>query len=255
MKTKEKETPVDTWEYKDRTYYLKGGKEPLTFKVSSRHTSRHPLFWFDPEKGYNRELRYASNQKTPFVDEQNGTVTLEHIIFEDGTLFVPKEKVQLQKLLSLYHPAKGKVYEELDKQVEAEDQLDLIEIEIEALNLAQRLDVEQMEAILRVEQGSNVSKMSSKELKRDLLLFARKNPSLFLELANDENVILRNFAINAVEANIVKLSQDNRVFTWASNGRKLMTVPFDENPYSAIAVWFQTDEGLEVYKSIDKKLK
>tara|TARA_R100000231_G_scaffold14944_2_gene16036 strand:- start:9706 stop:10473 length:768 start_codon:yes stop_codon:yes gene_type:complete len=255
MQTKEKETPVDTWEYKDRTYYLKGGKEPLTFKVSSRHTSRHPLFWFDPEKGYNRELRYASNQKTPFVDEQNGTVTLEHIIFEDGTLFVPKEKVQLQKLLSLYHPAKGKVYEELDKQIEAEDQLDLIEIEIEALNLAQRLDVEQMEAILRVEQGSNVSKMSSKELKRDLLLFARKNPSLFLELANDENVILRNFAINAVEANIVKLSQDNRVFTWASNGRKLMTVPFDENPYSAMAVWFQTDEGLEVYKSIEKKLK
>ena len=67
-----------------------------------------------------------------------------------------------------------------------------------------------------------------------------------VELANDENVILRNFAINAVEANIVKLSQDNRVFTWASNGRKLMTVPFDENPYSAMAVWFQTDEGLEV---------
>ena len=81
------------------------------------------------------------------------------------------------------------------------------------------------------------------------------NPSLLLELANDENVILRNFAINAVEANIVKLSQDNRVFTWATNGKKLMTVPFDENPYSAMAVWFQTDEGLEVYKSIEKKLK
>ena len=182
-------------------------------------------------------------------------VTLEHIIFEDGTLFVPKEKVQLQKLLSLYHPAKGKVYLELDKQVEAEDDLDIIELEIEALNAAKNMELEQAEAILRVEQGSSVNNLSSKELKRDLLIFARRNPKLFLDLCEDENVMLRNFAINATEAGIIKLSQDNRVFTWASNGRKLMTVPFDENPYSAMAVWFQTDEGLEVYKSIDKKLK
>ena len=256
-KVKEKAPKVnkDTWEYKDRSYYLTGKKEPLTYKISSRHTTRHPLFWFDPEKGYNRELRYASNQKSVFVDEQDGMVTLEHIIFEDGTLFVPKEKVQLQKLLSLYHPAKGKVYLELDKQVEAEDDLDIIELEIEALNAAKNMELEQAEAILRVEQGSSVNNLSSKELKRDLLIFARRNPKLFLDLCEDENVMLRNFAINATEAGIIKLSQDNRVFTWASNGRKLMTVPFDENPYSAMAVWFQTDEGLEVYKSIEKKLK
>ncbi|MAK55003.1 MAG: hypothetical protein CML17_04040, partial [Pusillimonas sp.] len=74
-------------------------------------------------------------------------------------------------------------------------------------------------------------------------------------LANDENVQLRNFAIIATESNIIKLSGDNRTFTWASNGRKLMNVPFDENPYSAMAAWFKTDEGLEVYKSIEKKLK
>ena len=111
------------------------------------------------------------------------------------------------------------------------------------------------EAILRVEMGSDVTKLTSKELKRDLLLFARSNPDLFLDLANDENVILRNFAIQATELNIINLSQDQRTFTWASNGRKLMNVPFDENAYSAMAAWFKTDEGLEVYRSIDKKLK
>ena len=116
------------------------------------------------------------------------------------------------------------------------------------------MDVDQSEAIMRVELGSKVSKMSSKELKRDLLLFAKKNPSLFLELANDENVQLRNIAIVAAESGVVKLSQDQRTFTWGSNGRKLMNVPFDENPYSAMAAWFKTDEGVEVYKSIEKKL-
>ena len=39
------------------------------------------------------------------------------------------------------------------------------------------------------------------------------------------------------------------------DNRKLMTVPFDENPYSALAAFFKTDEGVEVYKAIDKKLK
>jgi hypothetical protein len=116
------------------------------------------------------------------------------------------------------------------------------------------MDVDQAEAILRVELGSKVASMSSKELRRDLLLFARSNPGLFINLANDENVVLRNFGIRASEVGIIKLSQDQRTFTWGSNGRKLMNVPFDENPYSAFAAFLKTDEGVEIYKSIDKKL-
>ena len=111
------------------------------------------------------------------------------------------------------------------------------------------------EAVLRVEKGSEVSTMSSKELKRDLLLYAKKNPKLFLELANDENVVLRNFGIKATEMGILQLSSDQRTFVWASNQRKLMNVPFDEHPYSALAAWFKTDEGMEIYSNIEKRLK
>ena len=96
--------------------------------------------------------------------------------------------------------------------------------------------------------------MSSKEIKRDLLLFARSNPQLFISLANDDNVQLRNLSIRATEAGIINLSQDQRTFTLGANGRKLMNVPFDENPYSAFAAFLKTDEGVEIYKSIDKKL-
>ena len=264
METKEKKTSAkavakkikkDTWEIKDRMYYLKNDKSPLTFRINSKHSSRKPLMWFDEEKGYNRELRYATNMKSPFVDEQDGPVTLGHIVFKDGVLMVPKSDVALQKLLSLYHPNKDRLYTERDEVVQATNELDDLELEIEALNMAQQMDIDDAEAILRVELGSTVSKMSSKELKRDLLLFAKENASLFLELANDENVGLRNFGIRATEANIISLSQDQRTFSWTSNNRKLMNVPFDENPYSALASWFKTDEGVEVYKSIEKKLK
>ena len=107
---------------------------------------------------------------------------------------------------------------------------------------------------MRVEIGSKVNKMSSKELKRDLLIFAKNNPRLFLDLANDENVMLRNFAVRSAELGIILLSQDQRQISWASNGRKLMNVPFDENPYSAFAAYLKTDEGVEVFKSIEKKM-
>jgi len=99
-----------------------------------------------------------------------------------------------------------------------------------------------------------VSEMSSKELKRDLLLYAKKKPGLFLELVNDENVMLRNFGIRATEMGIIKLSQDQRTFSWGSNDRKLMNVPFDEHPYTALAHWFKTDEGMEIYANIEKRL-
>ncbi len=134
------------------------------------------------------------------------------------------------------------------------DELEDLEITIDALNMAREMDIDLAEAVLRVEIGSKVSGMSSKEVRRDLIIFAQRNADLFIELANDDNVQLRNLAINATEAGIMTLSQDQRTFTWASNGRKVINVPFDENPYSAMAAYFKTDEGVEIYKSIEKKL-
>ena len=116
------------------------------------------------------------------------------------------------------------------------------------------MDIDMAEAVMRAEIGSKVSKMSSKELKRDLLVFAKKNPKLLLELANDDDVQLRNFGIKATEMGILSLSSDQRTFSWRSNGRKLMNVPFDEHPYSALAAWFKTDEGMEIYSNIEKRL-
>lgn len=248
-KTVKQEPEAPRWEIKDRVYILKNNFAPLTFTLKSRN-----IYYFDEEEGYERELKYTTNQKTPFVDEFKGVGRLAHIIFKDGALFVPREKQVLQKLLSLYHPLRDKIYYEFDAAVEAVDELDDLELQIEALNVANQMEIDQAEAIMRTEIGSEVTRMSSKEIKRDLIVFARNNPNLFLELANDDNINIRNIGIKAVEQNIIKLSSDQRTFTWASNNRKLITVPFDENPYSALAAYFKTDEGIEVYQTIEKRL-
>lgn len=236
-------------QYRDKVYELNLNNTPIVYVLKSRG-----LYWFDEEKGFEREMKYCENQKTIFVDEMKGVQRLSHIIFRDGQLYVPKEKQTLQKFLDL-HPWNGQKFTEYNPEVIAENDMDYLEMEIEALNTAQRLDVDRLEAIIRTEFGNEVSKMTSKEIKRDGLLFARQNPNLFLELANDENINIRNMGIKAVENNIITLSSDQRTFEWASTGRKLITVPFDENPYSALAAWFKTDEGVEVYQTIEKKLK
>ena len=251
---KQSDAPVK-WEIKDRTYILKGIATPLTHSIPGRHSKRFPLLWFDRETGEQKELRYATNQTSVFVSDQKGECTLGHITFKNGTLTVPAEQQALQKLLSLFHPMRNVQYYEFDKVIVAEDELDHLEEQLEAMTAAKSMDIDQAEAILRVEVGSKVSNMTSKEIKKDLMLFAKRNPNLFLNLANDENIQLRNFAIKATEAGIIKLAQDQRDFKWGSNGKKLMTVPFDENPYSAMAAYFKTDEGVEVYKSIEKKLE
>jgi hypothetical protein len=238
------------WEVKSRQYFLKKGNKPLSYTMKSAN-----IHWFDEEKGYERELKYCSNQRTCFVDEMIGDQRLEHITFRAGILQVPKEKVVLQKLLSLYHPHRNKLFYEWQPEIAAMGEVEVLEMEIEALNAAQNLDIDMAEAVMRVEVGSSVTEMSSKELKRDLLLYAKRNPALFLELVSDDNVQLRNFGIRATEMRIIKLSSDQRTFTWGSNDRKLMNVPFDEHPYSALAAWFKTDEGMEIYSNIEKQLK
>ena len=248
-KTRERKKPEDEWEIKDRTYYLKKGRKPLSYMIRSAN-----IYYFDEEKGHERELKYCENQQTPFVDEMKGDQRLSHIIFRSGALFVPKNKTILQKLLSLYHPHRNKVFYEWKPAKRAEDQMEVLNLQVDALITARNIDIDMAEAILRVEVGSKVDKLSSKELKRDLLIFAKRNPKLFLDLADDENVMLRNFGIKAVENGLLRLSSDQRYFMWGSNGRKIMTVPFDEHPYTALAHWFKTDEGMEVFSNIEKRL-
>jgi len=240
---------MKNWELKDRTYLLSGGMSPLTYKIRSVG-----MLYFDEEKKVNRELRYAPNQKSLFVDEQDDRVQIEHVIFENGALYVPRTNVVLQQLLSNYHPEAGKVWEEIDELQEAVDDIDQIELELEALKLVQELEIEHLEAILRTELGSEVTTMSSKEIKRDCYLFAKNNPSLFTEIANDEDIKLRNLANRSVENGVVNLTDDNTTFKWSKTGKKILTVPFDEHPYTAFARFLKTDDGINVMKAIEKKL-
>lgn len=246
---KEVSVTKDIFELKDRYYHLKGDITPVAYFVKPK------FLWFDEEKEEEREIMFTENQSTPFVDEFKGEARRARLSFRDGVLHVPRNKVVWQKILSIYHPHLGKKYIERNEEAKAIDELDQMQLELDAMNLANSMDITKAESIVRVRAGSNASKMTTKEIVRDLMLFCKENPQLVIDLSNDENVEARNLGIKAVEQGFLKLTSDHRTFLWGSNNRKLFNVPFEEHPYSALVQWFKTDEGLDVYAQLENKVK
>ena len=241
---------------KDRVYVLKSDSTPLSFMLASRNTRRFPLMYFDEEKGVNRSLRYARNQKSPFEDEQDSNAILEPVVFEDGFLRVSKNNPVLQWFLSL-HPGFGKIFEELDTEKDAAQEVYNMDVELDAEVAARDMSIDVAESIARVVMGSNVSRMTSAEIKRDIRLYARRNPVEFLDMLDDPMIKLQSLSQRALDENILTLKNKGRdvYFNLKDNKKKMITVPFEEKPVTAISAYLKTDDGIEVMKMLEKKLK
>ena len=241
------------WEVKDRVYILTRGRTPVNLILRSRHHLNKPLQYFDGT--ITRSLRFASNQTSVFEDEQYGDVTLPAIVFKDGKLIVPKEQVLLQQFLSLYHPDNDIEYEEFDPNKIAEVEIASEEEKLDAQLMVREMDIEDLEAIARIVLDGNVSNMTSKEMRRDMLVYSRNNPTEVMDLAKDENIKLRNVAVRAVEMGVIFIKDDNRTVCWNNKTKdKIVTVPYGENVYSALGLFFKTDDGLDVLQGITNKL-
>jgi len=71
-------------ELTNKIYKLRGNSTPLVYYIPSKSTSRAALLVFDSEKGYNRALRYAKNQRSPYEDEQDNSAIHTPVMFRDG---------------------------------------------------------------------------------------------------------------------------------------------------------------------------
>tara|TARA_R110002073_G_scaffold278899_1_gene442659 strand:- start:472 stop:1194 length:723 start_codon:yes stop_codon:yes gene_type:complete len=178
-------------ELKTKAYKLTRDAAPLSFMIPTRNSARTPLLYFDEEKGYNRPLRYARNQRSPFEDEQDGNAIVEPIIFEDGMLIVEKTNPTLQEFLK-YHPMNGNKFIEIDDARDAQEEYDYMTTEVDALIEARSMSIDKMEIIGRVIFNKDVSLMSTAELKRDVLVFAKTNPEMFMRAVNDPSLKLQS---------------------------------------------------------------
>ena len=242
-------------ELKTRVYKLTRNKRPLSFIIPSRNSRKQPLLYFDEDKGYNRELRYASNQQSCFVDEQDGKVIVKPIMFEDGMLTVPKNNPALQMFLH-YHPLNGKKFEEVVVEQDAAKEVDRISSEIDAMVAVKDMTIEQMETIARVLFRNDISKMTTSELKRDMLVFAKNNPTAFLDAINDPEVKLASTIQLFFDKKLLAFRNKKKDihFNLKGNKKRLTAVPFGEDPIQYLVRWFKTDEGVEVLEFLEGQL-
>mgnify|MGYP003342832720 FL=1 len=147
-----------------KTFLLYGNTSPVSFILQSRDTETRRLLYFDEKLKRNRSLRYASNQTSPFQDEQDDNAILESIVFEDGVLQVHDTNPVLYEFLKL-HPGNGDIFYEWDPSKDAEERLMNEEMILDAKIAARSLNPDKMASIVRIFKGKNTEKMSVSELK------------------------------------------------------------------------------------------
>ena len=241
--------------FTSKAYRLKNDSAPLNYMLASHNTSRSPLLYFDEETGVNRPLRYARNQKSPFVEEQDGNAILEPIVFEDGLLYVTKENQVLQQFL-YYHPMRDRVFEEVDNERDASEDVEVLEMELNAQIIAKELSFEKLLSVSRILLGSSVDRLSTPELKRDILLFAKYNPSDFIEVVNDPDLEFGDEVRQFFDEKLLSLRNNNKdvYFNLKGNKKKMLTVPFGEDPFHIVGSYLKSDDGLDVYQGLLKLL-
>tara|TARA_Y100000401_G_C8324303_1_gene227209 strand:- start:2738 stop:3478 length:741 start_codon:yes stop_codon:yes gene_type:complete len=242
-----------TAKFTDKAYRLLGDSTPLSYMLPTRHTKRFPILHFDENTGVNRELRYSPNQKSIYVDEQDANVILEAIIFEDGLLQVRKTNQVLQQFLDK-HPLKGKMFEEIDEERDAAEDVEILNQEVDALVEARSLSVEQLVEVGRVLFG-NVSKKSTAEIRRDVLVFARTEPAEFLNIISDPQLKF-TAQVQAFFDNGLLLKRGKDIyFNTKSNKKRMVVVPAGEDEIYIASSYLQSEEGEQAFKLLEKSLK
>jgi hypothetical protein len=242
-------------QHKDMVFILNSQTAPLSFMLNSRNTKANPLFYWDEDKGINRPLRYAKNQKTPFEDEQDGNAILEPIIFEDGALVAPKTNPVLQEFL-LHHPGFGTTYSLLDNEKDAAVEVENINMQADALIEAKSLELETLLSIARVQLGMNTDKFSVAEIRRDVMMFAKNYPSDFLEAVSDPELSVNDIVARAFNDGILRFRNGNKdvYMNLPGNKTKLMTLPIGSDHIDSVTSLLKSDDGLPTLKLIEDNL-
>lgn len=242
-------------ESKDRIYRLKRNAAPLTFSIPVRNSKSLPLLYFDEEQNVNRALRYARNQKTPFEDEQDGNAIIEPVVFENGFLSVPRTNPVLQEFLH-YHPLNGVSFEEVNHEKDAQKEMEALANEADALIEARQMSVEQLEIVGRVLLGKDVSRMTTAELRRDVLVYAKKDPVGFMNMINDPSLQASSSVRMFFEKGLLSFRNNNKEvwYSTPSNKKKMMNIPYGEDPYEMVMNYLQSEDGIDDLKMLENFL-
>tara|TARA_R110000744_G_scaffold124438_3_gene229955 strand:- start:1144 stop:1971 length:828 start_codon:yes stop_codon:yes gene_type:complete len=223
---------------------------------------------FDEETGTNRKIKYVIGEQSIFEDEQTSkNPVIGDIVFNNGQLIVPFQKPVLRKFLeaSNYNqsnenriPSMRRVFETLDFEKEAKEDLESLETEFQAIEMAMNVDPQEMVALCRV-LGINTDR-SMYEIKHDFMRFVKHNPFDFIESLSDPRIERKQVIMEALDNKIIVQNNVKRTVDWGGkNGQTISITPIGIDPIDNFIDFTFEKDGEEVYKRVvamlDGKLK
>jgi len=119
---------------------------------------------------------------------------------------------------------------------------------------ARELSIEQIEAVTRVAFGTAPSNITSAELRRDILLFAKQGPHSFLAVVGDASLQIDSKVQSFFDTRVLTFRNNKKevFFHTPSNKKRMLTISFGEDPLYVVSSYLQSDEGLDVLEFLEK---
>lgn len=209
---------------------------------------------YDNEKDTVREIRYCPNEPSIYVDEQSQNARREAITFRDGRIFVPKDKPNLRLFLEA-HPLNmangGKLFKEVNKKMEAEEELKKEFLQNEAIMMVREKNIDELLPVA-IYFNVNIDQPTS-EIRFNLLRIAKSKPSEFMQAFDSPQVQVRATVRQAADYQIINV-KSNGVY-WFDSNSLIVSVPVGQDSTDVMTRFCLTEKGASVLSSLEERLE
>lgn len=209
---------------------------------------------YDKETDSIREIRYCPNENSVWSDEQGEKALKRSVIFRDGRLLVNKDQPNLKKFLEL-HPQNvangGTKFKLVDNRVDAEEELQKEFALNDAISKVRDTDINDLLSVA-LYYRINIDKPTA-EIRRDLLVIAKKNPNAFMQTFDSPQVQARAIIKQAADYQIIKAAPDS--CKWFDSNSMIVSVPAGQDPIDVMVRFCLTEKGASVLSDLEERLE
>ena len=201
-----------------------------------------------------REIRYCPNEPSIYVDEQSDNARREAVLFNEGRIFVPKNKPNLNAFLKA-HPANmangGNLFKVVDKRADAEQELRKEFAVSEAVDKVRDSEISDLLPVA-IYYNVNINAPVS-EIRYNLLRIAKRNPQEFVESFDSPQVMTRSYVQQAADYQIIRVSKDG--VYWFDSNSLIVSVPVGKDPVDVMVRFCLTEKGASVLSNLEERLE
>mgnify|MGYP006969383710 FL=1 len=228
-------------------YVLKSGKGAV-YMMHQKNISH-----FDTESGMSRQIRYCTSEHSVFVDEQSEKAVRKSVVFADGRLLVRPDQPNLAEFMRL-HPGNtangGTIFSIVDKKKKAEVDVDKEFAVADAIIMIKEKSFEDLLSVA-ASIGINVDRQAA-EIKHDLLMYAKKNPTQFIKMFDNPEVTMKAKIRMAMKYGIIEIRKG--AARWKDTNGMIVSVPEGKDGVDVLLRFLLTEAGAPTAEELDRQL-